>query len=156
MTLCQTFRTLAFQTWDMLAQGRAYHTQIGEETFTDLNTLALRTRHSSEVKTQTFSKPEERHKGGDLELWFHGRNGFWFGIRLQAKVIEVATNRFRHLHYKPRGSREFQSDILIRSCFEGDDEPKPVPLYCLYAHWPHSPNQTFIRNGHASKRRRGK
>lgn len=109
--------------------------QLGEETFTDLNMLDLITNHPHEIRTSIFNKPQEREKGGDWEWWFTGPSRKWFGIRVQAKVIDIRTDTFRHLHYKPRGSRKHQVDILIESCFTSSIHQQPVPMYCFYTHW---------------------
>lgn len=127
MTLCSTFRELSYQTWSLLSKARAVRSQIGEETLTDLNLLELKLHHSAEVKTRTFTKPAEARSGADWEWWFTGQ-GQWLGFRIQAKVLELDTDTFPHLHY--RNSRDYQSNILITSSLSA--EIPMIPMYCMY------------------------
>ncbi len=136
-TLCDTFRSRAFLTWDMLARGRSVDCQIGEETLTDINILELKIRHSSEIYSCTFSKTEEGSNGADWEWWFTGSSGKWIGFRVQAKVIDIQKNSFNHLHYKQYKSQLYQSDILIKDALQ---KASPlIPLYCLYSNWNNLP-----------------
>ena len=132
-TLCDTFRGRALWTWDTLARGRFVDCQIGEETLTDLNILELKIRHPSEVYSRTFTKPEEGSNGADWEWWFTGSSRKWIGFRVQAKVIDIKTNSFNHLHYQNKNSG-FQCDILIREALSNSSPPR-IPLYCLYSNW---------------------
>lgn len=130
---------LAFQTWDQLAQSRACGHQLLEETLTDLLCLHLKSRHANEVFTRTFTKPEEGKVGADWEWWFTGaRRKSWLGFRVQAKVLELRTLRYRHLHYyrKPRG---YQSNRLIRHA----RAVGAIPLYCLYSQWGGAPSPSW-------------
>ena len=127
-TLCDTFRRQAIWTWDSLRQARTASCQLGEESLTDFNLLRIRTRHPHEVFTQTFTKPQEAKTGADWE-WFTGPSRRWIGFRIQAKVIDLRTDRFEHLHYK-RKSGAFQSDDLVISARAS--QPHRIPVYCLY------------------------
>lgn len=133
-TLCDTFRSRALWTWDTLARGRSVDCQIGEETLTDLNILELKIRHASEVYSKTFTKPKEGSNGADWEWWFTGSSGKWIGFRVQAKVIDIKTNSFKHLHYHKNKNSGFQCDILIKEAFSNKKFPM-IPLYCLYSNW---------------------
>ncbi|MBE9049519.1 hypothetical protein IQ243_03695 [Nostocales cyanobacterium LEGE 11386] len=132
-TLCDTFRSRALWTWDTLARGRSVDCQIGEETLTDLNILEFKIRHISEVYSRTFSKPEEGLNGADWEWWFTGSSRKWIGFRVQAKVIDIKTNSFKHLYYRKNKDSPFQCDTLIQNALQ---KPSPcIPLYCLYSNW---------------------
>ncbi len=133
MSVCSTFRRLAFETWDILASSRTVEYQPGEETLTDLNILELKKRHPTEVFTRTFSKPEEGKNGADWEWWLTGSSGQWFAFRLQAKILNLETDEFEHLHYKSSKNSSFQCDQLIRSALRS--KVPLVPLYCLYSNW---------------------
>lgn len=133
MKLSQTLGHLARRTWKLLAQGRANAIQLGEETLTDLNLLHLKAGHPHEVRTHIFKKHAERRTGADWEWWFAGASGKWFGMRVQAKVLDVHSNSFRHLHYGPKHSCKTQCDYLIESC--SATKPSPVPAYCFYSQW---------------------
>lgn len=133
MRLCQTFKQLALRSWDLLTQGRSNSFQLGEETLTDLNLLALKAGHSHEVCTHVFHKHAERKTGADWEWWLTGRSRKWFGLRVQAKVLDFRSNSFKHLHYGPRHYHKSQCDYLIESC--AATNPSPVPAYCFYSQW---------------------
>lgn len=138
-SLCNTFRSQAFWTWDTLAKGRSVNSQIGEETLTDMNILELKLRNPLEVYSRTFTKRQEGNNGADWEWWFTGSSKKWIGFRVQAKVIDFKTNAFEHLHYRGKKNKEtniypdYQCDILIKKALE---KPFPrIPLYCLYSNW---------------------
>jgi hypothetical protein len=132
VTLCETFRRQAFWTWEALRQARRASCRIGEESLTDFNLLRIRTRHSQEVFTHTFTKPAEATTGADWEWWLTGPSRKWLGFRIQAKVIDLGTDTFKHLHYKSKTTRQFQSDVLIRNARVS--QPTMIPAYCLYIH----------------------
>lgn len=131
MTLCDTFRRQAFWTWDSLRQARSVSCQLGEESLTDFNLLRIRKRHPREVFTHTFTKPQEAKTGADWEWWFTGPSGGWVGFRVQAKVLDLRTETFKHLHYKLKPG-PFQSDVLIDHARAL--QPARIPVYCLYVH----------------------
>jgi hypothetical protein len=128
-SLCDTFRRQATWTWDSLRQARTASCQLGEESLTDFNLLRIRTRHPHEVFTQTFTKPQEAKTGADWEWWFTGPSRKWLGFRIQAKVIDLRTDKFNHLHYKKK-SGAYQSDELVISARAS--QPPRIPVYCLY------------------------
>lgn len=129
-TLCDTFRRQAIWTWDSLRQARMASCQLGEESLTDFNLLRIRVRHPREVFTQTFTKPQEAKTGADWEWWFTGPSRKWLGFRIQAKVIDLRTDTFKHLHYKKHKSGAYQSDDLVNSARASN--PPRIPVYCLY------------------------
>ena len=134
MSVCDTFRMRAFATWDLLGRAFAVASPIGEETITDLNLLELRSRHPQEVITRSFSKRAEAAEGADWEWWLTGTSRRWFGLRVQAKVIDVGTVTFPHLHYRRGARASYQCDQLIRRALTAT--PPRLPIYCLYCHWP--------------------
>jgi hypothetical protein len=128
--LCDTFQGRAHWTWDMLSKARTINSQIGEETITDLHCLEFKLRHPTQVYTKTFSKREEGENGADWEWWFTNKSE-WLGFRVQAKVIDLETDSFRHLHYQNHG--QYQVDRLLHRSLTGPY--KKIPVYCLYMHW---------------------
>jgi len=128
--LCETFRRQAFWTWDQLGRARRINAHLGEESLTDFNLLEIRSRHSQEVITKTFTKAEEGVIGADWEWWLTGRSLQWVGFRLQAKVINHVSERFEHLHYTTQAGRHQSEMLCERSRTNGC-----IPLYCLYTHW---------------------
>jgi hypothetical protein len=130
-TLCDTFRSQATWTWNALRQARAASCQLGEESLTDFNLLKIRTRHPNEVFTRTFTKPREAKTGADWEWWLTGPSRKWLGFRIQAKVIDLRTDTFNHLHYKTRTKPSaYQSDVLVNDAIAAC--PPRIPAYCLY------------------------
>jgi hypothetical protein len=130
MILCDTFRKLAFDTWFKIQQSKSVLLHIGEETITDNNLLDLKIKHPKEIITRTFTKPQESKNGADWEWWLTGPSNKWFGIRIQAKIINFTNDKYEHLHYKINKTT-YQSDRLIQSASEN----KAIPLYCLYSYW---------------------
>ncbi|MFN6570864.1 DUF6615 family protein [Dendronalium sp. ChiSLP03b] len=145
-TLCDTFRNLALRSWDLLSKGRSVGIQLGEESLTDLNLLELKIRHQSEIYSQTFTKSEESQNGSDWEWWFTGTSGKWIGFRVQAKIIEFKSDKFKHLHYKSKS--DYQSNILIRSALDNKYGVKLIPLYCLYTNYASVTDWKYHKNYH--------
>ena len=118
--LCETFRALAFRTFDQMARARRVGHQPLEETFTDTNILELKDRHPTEIYCRTFNKHEEGKNGADLELWLTNHSmSSWLGMRLQAKVLHIESDTFPHLHYKSGKSKKYQLSKLKKSGGEG-------------------------------------
>lgn len=128
--LCNTFKRLALDTWDKIAVSRLANFQLKEETFTDINMLELKLRHSTQVRTKVFSKPEEGKNGADWEWWFHLNGGNWIGFRVQAKILNINSEEFEHLHYQTPSTGDYQCDKLIKNALT-ITHPK-IPLYCFY------------------------
>lgn len=127
--LCNTFKRLALNTWDTIAESRRANFQLKEETFTDINMLEIKLRHSHQVKTTTFSKPTEGKNGADWEWWFNHNNN-WIGFRVQAKILNLNSEEFEHLHYQTPATGIYQCDKLIQNALTRN-HPK-IPLYCFY------------------------
>lgn len=130
MTLCNTFKRLALDTWDEMQKSRKVNFQLKEETFTDINMLELKIRHSNQVKTKVFTKRQEGINGADWEWWFKGLSNNWIGFRVQAKILNIQTNEFEHLHYKTPRTGIFQSDKLIKNALSR--KTPIIPLYCFF------------------------
>ena len=131
ISLCETFRSLAFSTHAQLAKGRRVGHQPLEETFTDLNILELRDRHPSEIYSKTFSKRREGVSGADWEWWLTNRSrSSWLGLRVQAKILHLATDSFPHLHYKSGTPKTYQLSKLKSEAARD----RLFPIYCFYTH----------------------
>lgn len=144
MSLCETFRSLAFRTFDQMGRARRVGHQPLEETFTDTNILELKDRHPEEIYSQLFNKHEEGVNGADWQWWLTNANMTkWLGLRVQAKVLNLANHEFAHLHYKSAKSKTYQLSKLKReSAKEG-----LVPLYCFYVHEEPTPGTAPRRCG---------
>lgn len=129
MDLCQSFRHLAFGVSSKLSLARQVRVQPGEEGITDDLLIELRRRHPTEILTRTFSKQEEGVVGADWEWWFVGIGGHAMGFRVQAKIINLESACFEHLHYRTREGR-YQCDRLIEAALKSTSAT--LPMYCLY------------------------
>jgi len=107
--------------------------QWEETTFTDYILFNLKYRHPEEIWVYKFSRKMEAQTGADMEFWLTGPSGKWFGLRIQAKVINLSTFEYPHLYYKPSGKQP-QYETLIQSSL--GVYPKAVPLYLLYTYYP--------------------
>lgn len=133
MAICDVFLRNSINTWDLIAASRTSNYQLKEETITDLNILELKKQLAKQVITVPFNKIEEGKNGADWEWWFQDKSGFWIGVRVQAKIIDIATNNFEHLHYKGKKKKKFQSEEIIRQALRS--KPPRIPVYTLYSHW---------------------
>lgn len=53
----------------------------------------------------------------------------WLGMRVQAKVLNLASEKYQNLHHKNR--HEQQVDLLINDARKNG----VIPLYCMYTNW---------------------
>jgi hypothetical protein len=143
--ICQTFKELARQTWDTLATSRAVNYAMQEETFTDLHLLHLKLYHP-EVKIINFTKPQEGINGADWEWWFRLPDGQWIGYRVQAKVLDVRSERFEQLYYRKDKSSVSQCDKLIAAA-KADKTHPCIPIYILYVHSTAHPKTVQAEHG---------
>lgn len=130
MSLCDTFQRLAFQTWDKIEASRTVNFQLKEETFTDINMLELKIKHPNQVISHVFTKKEEGINGADWEWWLKGFSGKWIGFRVQAKILNIYSNKFEELNYKTRNNKRYQCDKLIENA--ANSKVPTIPLYCFY------------------------
>lgn len=128
-------------TWSTLRNARKLDFQIGEESITDLLILNMKKWGKGTVDIKTFTRPQEGKNGSDWQMWFTGPSGKWLGMRVQAKVLNFASENFEHLHYKNSDNPRFQVELLI------DDAERHglIPLYCLYSNWNTSKYKTSWR-----------
>jgi len=133
INLSTVFEEVSRDTWRLLKRGRGTRLGLPEETVTTLNLLKLSEVRMPGFSVRSFSKRLEGENGADWEWWFGRRDGTWLGFRIQAKVLNLDSDRFEHLHYGPRRAGGTQAEQLVRSAFNAD--PPRVPLYCLYSHW---------------------
>lgn len=133
MTICQTFINLSHETWTFLEKARDVKHQPLEETITDKIVIELKALPRLEVKTTTFSRRRERGTGADWEWWFTNEaRSAWFGVRVQAKILNFVSNRYEALNYKSKASDKDQTSVLISDA----ENNSLYPLYCFYSHWP--------------------
>ncbi len=126
MTIGETFRNIAIETWFKLSDAKNAKMTFGEETITDINLLEIDKAHHPEIRIEKFNKPEEGKNGADWEFWLTGKSGKWLGLRIQAKVINLRNNNYDYLHYNDGE----QTEKLIENSMKSSN--KLIPLYCLY------------------------
>lgn len=128
-TLCDSFRALAYKTFDHLGRAKRVSHQPLEETITDTNMLELKERNSRDVVSHVFSKSAEGRLGADWEWWITNPSRTrWLGLRVQAKILNLAEDKFLHLHYRSGGTSQARR-LEVVALRDG-----LVPLYCLYLH----------------------
>lgn len=129
--VCQTFDRLAKMVWSTLADASRFHMAYGEESLTDQVLLELARSHPCEIAIRKFTKHEEGTRtGADWEWWFGDRTS-WFGMRVQAKVLDAQSLRYASLSHRVRKSKKLQADLLLQDARKHD----LFPLYCLYNYW---------------------
>jgi hypothetical protein len=133
-TLCDAFRDLAIRTFEHLGCAKSVGHQPLEETLTDINLLGLKLHQSQNIIVHSFSKPAEGRNGADWEWWLtNAAANQWLGFRVQAKVLDLKTDTFKHLHFRSgRGKKLYQLEKLKNQ----SNANRMIPLYCFYAHTP--------------------
>lgn len=131
-TLCETFRSIAFSTYERLRDAKSIDYQPLEETFTDTIMLDLKLKHPVEIFTQPFNKREEGVNGADWEWWLtNAAEDKWLGLRIQAKILNLKSNEYSHLHHKVgKTKKTYQIAKLKRE----SARVGLVPLYCFYSY----------------------
>lgn len=115
--------------WNKLREARTLDFQIGEESLTDFIVLNIRKWGAGKIAIETFTRHAESLNGSDWEWWFTGPSGKWLGMRVQAKVLNLVSEKFEHLHHENKHG--FQVDLLI----DDADKNGVIPLYCMYVNW---------------------
>ena len=111
---------------DVKALPPANSVRLGEETITDLLMLDLnRQGLTSATFTQT-PKHREATRGTDFECWLGSDHTGWLRLAVQAKKLNLRSERYANLKHKSKGGR--QIDRLERYAASNE----AIPLYCLY------------------------
>jgi len=116
-------------TWDRLRESRNLGYQIGEESMTDFLILNLKKYGAGKLLVKSFTRHAESTNGADWEWWLTGPSGAWIGMRIQAKIINLQSEKFEHLHHKNRHGA--QVDLLLSDA----SRHQLIPLYCMYCNW---------------------
>lgn len=128
--LCRTFQVLARQIWKDLRDSSKANLLRGEETITDDLLLALARRHPREVKIKQFNKRQEKSTGADWEWWF-GDGIRWFGIRTQAKRLDIPNLHYKNITRNIGKTGRKQIDRLIKDAHSN----QCYPAFCFYNYW---------------------
>ena len=124
--VCRAFAFAAYQTWGELRD----FDELGEESITDYRILQLKRMCPEEVTVIKFNKSKESKAGADWEWWFGCKNE-WFGMRVQAKRLDLAKLEYSHLDHIIGKTQSRQVDKLIEDANVHD----LYPMYCFYNHW---------------------
>ncbi len=130
--ICESMQGLARQVWHDLERGHRLGMAFGEETLTDIVCLELAERHPAHIRIRKFTRREEGANGADWEWWLADQHG-WFGLRVQAKVLNPSTLRYGHLRYRLRHQRgrPYQVTRLIQKAAKAGC----LPVYVMYNWW---------------------
>lgn len=121
-------------TWDRLGyiketitnRGVLGQVRFGEETITDLMMLDLYLQGSTVALFEQTSRPDESVWGTDFELWLGSDQLGWFRFAIQAKKLDLRTDRYSSL--TQGNTHGMQIDLLERYA----QRNRAAPLYCLY------------------------
>lgn len=138
--LGRLFSSQATYIWNRLANVRnSYESRgdlgpvrFGEETITDLLMMNLYLQGSTLVRFKQTSRSVEAISGSDFELWLGSEGKGWFRCAIQAKKLDLRTDRYRSLSQSNPYGR--QIDLLENYASNN----RAAPLYCLYNHTDHA------------------
>ncbi len=102
--------------------------RFGEETITDLLMMDLYLHGSRLAYFQQTTKPDEAMWGTDFELWLGSERKGWFRFAIQAKKLDLRTDRYSSLTQDNANGPQID---LLR---EYGRINRAAPLYCLYNH----------------------
>lgn len=130
MSLCDDFILQSRRTWGLLRKADKVNLSLGEETITDINLIALQSRHPFEITTVKCNKYIEGRLGIDWE-WLLLSRGKILALRIQAKKLDHFKLNYPYLGSMHNGKK--QIDLLINSSFSAVHNP--IPLYVFYNYW---------------------
>lgn len=123
---------LAEQTWNRIKDGYDLEISQGEETITDLNLLEIKRSGVKSIQIVKSTKAEEAIKGIDWEWWIGSNTQGWLRYAMQAKKIQIASQRYDSLGHKVNGILQINLlETYARTV-------TAIPLYCLY-NYPQNP-----------------
>ncbi len=125
--LCKKFQELAERTWKKLGLTTRpnINTTLSETSITDDILLELAMLNSPNIDLYKTPQNEECNKGTDWEFWI-GRDSEWVRYAIQAKKIDLKTEKYKTLRHKVGG--KLQLEILK----DYANKNEAVPLYCFY------------------------
>ncbi len=126
---CSLFEELATGTWERIMLGMLFSCSQGENTITDLNLLELHRSNAPGLRIYKAIGRDEPKFGFDWE-WFIGKPGAWYRFSVQAKKLDVTSQKYKSLRHKV--AADLQLDILK----DFSIQRKTIPLYCFYNYVP--------------------
>ena len=115
--------------WDRQRESERVGLQLGEESITDFLVLNLKKWGSGKLLVDTFTRRQESLNGADWEWWLTDSSGKWLGMRVQAKILNLKSAKYEHLHFKNKHGS--QVETLLKDA----KRHNLVPMYCLYSYW---------------------
>jgi hypothetical protein len=126
------FERLAKDTWERLQSSRTVGLRFAEEGMTDLLLLEIM-RQPWDKRTHTWvlirgktPKHQEKLYGTDWEWWIGNDQGGWQRYALQAKIIDLNTERYNALGHRVGATQ--QVDLLEAYA----QRVGAIPLYVFY------------------------
>ena len=134
--LSELFSKQSANTWKRLGYVRESHgsgvpwgsVRVGEEAITSLLLLELYEQGCVVAYLQQTSRRCEAKSGTDFELWLGSRSKGYFGFAIQAKKLDVRTDRYSSLNHSNQHGK--QIELLEKHARIYDT----APFYCLYNH----------------------
>ena len=123
--LCDLVQKQSTWVWYQLRQARIAKYQIHEQSITDFFIKNLLRKKIPGFSVKAFTTRQEAKTGADFEIWFNGPSHKWFGLRIQAKILNFEKSAFLKLRYKN------QLNTLIQDA----QQVGAFPIYCLYSNW---------------------
>ena len=128
------FESQSKDTWERLGYVKESFTnsgvlgpvRFGEETITNILMMDLYLRGSALTFFEHTSRAKESKSGTDFELWIGSRVLGWFRFALQAKKLDLRTNRYSSLKH---GDPNRPQINLLRRYSQNN---RACALYCLY------------------------
>jgi hypothetical protein len=136
MNIVDLFEKISADTWERLYLGHRFGISQGEETITDHLLLEIAKARCAEVRVIKTPKHLEGKKGTDWEWWIGSYRFGWLRYAVQAKCVDVKTNRYKKINHKVRG--QFQFDLLDTYA----QANRAIARYCFYNYVPLS-DQTY-------------
>ena len=135
-SLAETFAAQSIVTWNLLRATYNRGLLLREETLTELLLAEVTDRHPLEAVAIPFTPQGETVIGADWEWWLTDGHE-WLGILVQAKALNIPTQKYRKLNYRPKDSPHRQLEIHIANALHRS----LFPLLCFYNY---APQTNFI------------
>jgi len=132
--ISEKFEEISKRVWTNINLSNRYQTIYGEETITDSILLDLAKQNYFNIRILQTPKIKEGIQGTDWE-WFVGSYRFgWIRYAIQAKKLNLSTNRYNALNHKVGEPpyEKYQIDLL-REFSNANDA---IPLYNFYNFYP--------------------
>ena len=121
-----TWERLSYAYRSIMDPGQSGPLQFGEETITNIFMMDLYVQGSTVALFEQTSKKKESKSGTDFELWVGSQQLGWFRFAVQAKKLDLRTERYTDLNHK--NSNGLQPKLLEQYATSN----RACPMYCLY------------------------